>query len=253
MVIDAAGDRLAVHSLLLPARADAAYEEVVHAPEMAPVVVVGEPLPEVAVQGDAVEQVLQMVAMLGHRRRQRLLLVVGRGVTEMVRFPVEDVVAVGMAEDQVDEALEIAGQRLEAQPRQRVAVPVQPVIEHLGRDSCCRQVEPQFDQALLARDGGEDDIARQSGRQDVVEQAAQHARQTRGGFRRRQAGQRLWAGGQRLRDGVWPATRIGKVDTLEEGVHAIAGGRTAREAENVVGRDLRQEQRGAGAAAARDR
>ena len=148
---------------------------------MAIVVVVGDPAAQVAVQRDAVDQVLEVITVFGHRRGNLLLAIVGSGKTEMVRFPVKDVEAICVAEHQVDEALQVAVEGREAESRQRVAVRRQPVVESRRRQAG-GQVETQLDETLPAPHCRQDDAAGQRCRQDVVEQSAQHARRTAGGI-----------------------------------------------------------------------
>ena len=69
-----------------PLRPHAADEQVEHAAEMVVVVVAvaGHPMREVAVERQRIDQVLQMIAVLDHRRLHRFAAVVVRRVAEMI-------------------------------------------------------------------------------------------------------------------------------------------------------------------------
>ena len=224
----------------LPARTHAAHEEVEHAAEVRLVVVARQAAAEVTVQGDGVEQVLQVIAMGLHRRLQARGGVVDRLIAEVVGLPVQDPEAAVVLEHQVDEALEVAVEVGEGQPRHAITLPRQPGVELRRRQPRRGQVEAELDQAAASRNavqaqrGGGAVAGRQQGRgEHVREQAAQHARESnRRGLLVLSPDHRapppsplvrqpLRVGGERAVDRGVPACRFGEAGSLEHRVHAV--------------------------------
>jgi len=93
----------------------AAQVNIYGAAEMLFVRVSGEMQPQVAVQCQGVEVVLQDVGMLCHGADHAGMTVVAAAEAEVIGFPVDDVVAAVVLKDQIHEAVQHAAALLELQ------------------------------------------------------------------------------------------------------------------------------------------
>src|SRR6185436_19983677 len=86
-------------------------EQVVDAAEVPRRIVAAEARAEMAVQRDRVELVLQEVVVRLHRGGESRRCVLGADRAEKVRFPIDDVPAAVVLEDEIDEAAEKSRER----------------------------------------------------------------------------------------------------------------------------------------------
>ncbi len=131
----------------------AAQEQVVDATEVAAVIVAGEALAQVAVQGQRIQQVLQVVAAIQHRLAQLVRRVVVQCATEEVALVVGDIEAALVLEDQVDDAGDHAAEVVDSDGRQRLAGGLlQACVEGLDVHPADGEIEGHFIEPLA---GGE--------------------------------------------------------------------------------------------------
>ena len=199
------------------------------------VLVAGHALLQVAVHRHRVEQVLQVVAVAGHGGMQVGLAVLIGAVAQVVGFPVEHVKAPLVLEHQIDEAAQVALERVELECGHRVVVVAHRGGQIAGDQVARGQVEFELDQPAVQRHVGQREAAGQRRVQHVAQHAAEHRRQQRGGVTVDLAGaQALRMQPQSGVDGLGPSLRISEVGALEHGVHAFAGHRPAGETQDVV-------------------
>ena len=220
---------------------------------------------QVAIEGDRVQQVLQVIALVAHRDGQRPLRVARWAVAEVVRLPVKDEKAAFVLEDQVDEALEEALQGREGQPRHAVAATACSVSFKVSRveSGAAGQVEFEFDELARRRfrSGPRPSspgcaVPSGSGVPSTSSSMRDSMRARRSPLPGRPAPVPAFSLGDRRRaivapgdakrvehahgivDPAHPGVGAVEVDLFEDLVDAFAGRRTAREVQDVVVRNV---------------
>ncbi|MPN28392.1 hypothetical protein SDC9_175833 [bioreactor metagenome] len=140
-----------------PVRPYPTNEEIEHTTKVALIVVAGQATSEMAVQCDAVEQMLQMIAMCLHGGLERRRTIIGRLLTQVVGLPVQHPVTPPVLKHQIDIALQIACQIAKTQSGHRVAMRCQPGVEAGRIQVQHRQVKTQLNNTLRRGDSIEPD------------------------------------------------------------------------------------------------
>jgi len=102
--------------------AHAADKEVINAPEVPVKGITGEACREIAVQGNGINKILEMITVIIHGCPEQIFPVIVKPVSEMVGFVVHDIVSAMGAENHVDKPLHNALKGLEGQPRRGTAI-----------------------------------------------------------------------------------------------------------------------------------
>jgi len=133
---------------LTPGRAHPANEKVVHAAKMLRIGVSGNSILEISTQRQSIKQQLKVIAVFLHRLFEPNQGIVRGAVAQVVRLPVDQVVAFPMDKDHVDRAPQKTLDLPESKWRDRVVQRPQRVLHLMRRNARGRKTKPELVQPL---------------------------------------------------------------------------------------------------------